>query len=719
MVRYLSLNLLRSSLGHTQLSGPVSPKPIGVGIFDLIDGDEGDNFLGGTANDDTIRGFGGNDFIWGGAGSDTAYGGDGNDTIYGGVDFDTLNGGAGDDTIQGVELGVILTTSGPSDVINGGGGIDTLVINYAGFVNSGTGQPVNVIVDMTTGFGQVQVDGFQGENFSNMERLNFIGPEGNDTVTGGAFGDTIDGRGGNDVLRGAAGDDVIKDSWGTVDANGGNGNDTFELNGNAFGHTFGELTITADSGVFLAGGVSIGTVANFENLTVFTGNGNDNITGFVNGVNTINAGFGRTGNKTFTGGDLNDSLTGGNGDDTLYGGDGDDNLNGSFYGADTVYGGDGDDFAAGNDDTIYGGNGSDEIWIGTEGTADGGGQDDILFMFELASIGVASLLGGGGQDVLRLLWEDGDIDFTTATIDVEELQWVDYGDACNLSVTLTTEQFLNFDIIRLGTENREDDFFKIVLTGNDDIVLPEISQFSELVLADGGQLADLRGVGTDWAPKVVGGDGDDEVFAIEFAAIGTFEANLAGGNDTFHGNFLRDQVEGGDGNDDIDGSFGNDTLYGGDGKDKLFGGVGNDHVADVLNGGAGADRLDGGVGADTLVYRRAGDSTGKQFDTVVGFDADAMDVFDVKPEITGIDAKVNGGTLSKATFNDDLEAAIGDGQLGADHAVLFKVTAGDYVGKTFLIVNANGEAGYQANKDLVVLLQSPANLNSLDTADFT
>jgi Ca2+-binding RTX toxin-like protein len=720
MSRYLNRTL---TISPADLVAPslkhIGTFPPGVGVFDLIEGDDTDNFLGGTENDDVIKGLGGNDQIWGGGGNDTAYGGDGIDFIYGGTDFDTLNGGGGDDTLQGIEFGVVLTTTGPCDILNGGGGTDTLNVRYAGFVNSGTSQPVNVTMSMATGSGQVQVDGFQGENFSQMEILNFIGPEGNDNVTGGSFGDTIDGRGGNDVLRGADGDDIIKDGWGTIDANGGTGNDTISLDGTVFGHVYGVMTVNADSGQFLVNGASIGTIQNFENLTLLLGIGDDNVVGFANGVNSIQGTFGMGGNKTITGGDLNDVLRGADGNDTLFGGGGDDSLNGYVFGDDTMYGGTGDDFITGNDDTIYGGSGSDELWIGTNGTVDCGAHGDFILMWQPASIGVVSLIGGSGMDVLRLASETGVLDFTSSTIDMEELQWVDYGDAYNTVVTFTTQQLLNFEVIRLGTENREDDFFKIIVTGNADVVLPEISQFSELQLADGGQMADLRNVGTDWAPKVVGGDGDDTVYAVDFAAIPYFEANLGAGNDTFFGQDKEDRVHGGDGNDVLDGKYQDDRLYGGDGKDKIFGGIGNDHVADILNGGAGADRLDGGNGADTYQYKRASESTGKAFDTVIGFDFAAADVFDLKGALTGIDVKVNGGTLSKATINDDLEAAVGASELGMEHAVLFKPDAGDYAGKTFLIVDLNGEAGYQANKDLVVLLSNPVNLNSLDTADFT
>src|SRR6185503_2961620 len=101
MTRYL--NRLGSISPLADLASAPTGHVPGMGTSDLIEGDDGDNFLAGTVNPDTIKGYGGND------------------TIYGGTDFDTLNGGAGDDTIQGIEIGVILTTTGPCDVINGAG----------------------------------------------------------------------------------------------------------------------------------------------------------------------------------------------------------------------------------------------------------------------------------------------------------------------------------------------------------------------------------------------------------------------------------------------------------------------------------------------------------------------------------------------------------------------------------------------------------------------
>ncbi|MEW6141398.1 MAG: calcium-binding protein, partial [Thermodesulfobacteriota bacterium] len=62
---------------------------------------QSDDYLVGTAEDDTIDALGGNDTVIGQAGSDTLNGGAGNDILIGEAGSDTLNGGTGDDRLSG------------------------------------------------------------------------------------------------------------------------------------------------------------------------------------------------------------------------------------------------------------------------------------------------------------------------------------------------------------------------------------------------------------------------------------------------------------------------------------------------------------------------------------------------------------------------------------------------------------------------------------------
>ena len=101
----------------------------------------------------------------------------------------------------------------------------------------------------------------------------------------------------------------------------------------------------------------------------------------------------------------------------------------------------------------------------------------------------------------------------------------------------------------------------------------------------------------------------------------------------------------------------------------------------------------------------------------MGFDANA-ELFDLPVAVTGIDPTIASGRLSEAQFNSDLAAAASAAALLAHHAVLFTPDQGAHAGETFLMVDANGVAGYQVHEDFVFRLDSPVNLGSLSTDRF-
>jgi hypothetical protein len=180
------------------------------------------------------------------------------------------------------------------------------------------------------------------------------------------------------------------------------------------------------------------------------------------------------------------------------------------------------------------------------------------------------------------------------------------------------------------------------------------------------------------------------------------------------GTDIANTIHGGNFGDTLEGLSGNDHLIGHGGKDVLEGGNGDD----TLDGGPGKDTLHSGSGADRFVYENASDSTGKHYD-VVNRANFTTDRWDLPVMVEAIDAGVGQGTLSGGkTFNTDLSAAIDAAHLDVHHAVLFTPDAGTLSGKTFMIVDLNGIAGYQANEDLVVQLTAPQNLASLDVSDF-
>jgi Ca2+-binding RTX toxin-like protein len=164
---------------------------------------------------------------------------------------------------------------------------------------------------------------------------------------------------------------------------------------------------------------------------------------------------------------------------------------------------------------------------------------------------------------------------------------------------------------------------------------------------------------------------------------------------------------------------GNDTFVGSAKPDVLLGFAGND----TITGGRGADMLDGGDGHDVFIYKHASDSAGTNFDTINGIDFLSSDstsdklklpfaVNDVLPEITT-------GKLTLSNFNALLAKAVNGNILGPHDAVLFDPSSGGEKHQLFLVIDANGTAGYQAGKDIVIHLTDAVHTDSLGGSDFT
>jgi Ca2+-binding RTX toxin-like protein len=163
------------------------------------------------------------------------------------------------------------------------------------------------------------------------------------------------------------------------------------------------------------------------------------------------------------------------------------------------------------------------------------------------------------------------------------------------------------------------------------------------------------------------------------------------------------------GSSELDGKF---VIRGGAGADVLTGGKGNDS----FTGGLGADKITGGLGKDYFVYTAVSESTGTKHDVLTGFDFNS-DRIDLTVAVTGINAAAS-GALNTATLNQDFASALDGTHLGAHQAVLFTASSGTLSGTQFLVVDANGTAGYQANQDFVFELNAPLHTAALSTLDF-
>ena len=358
--------------------------------------------------------------------------------------------------------------------------------------------------------------------------------------------------------------------------------------------------------------------------------------------------------------------------------------------------------------------------------------------------------GGLGTD--RLF-----VDYSNATLSV-------IGTAVNITDggghAVTFDGFENFTIFT-GSGNDTitvGDGMNIVRTGDGD----------DTITVGNGQNSVDAGSGND---TVTAGDGGNHIWG----GFGNDTLSAGSGNDYINGGLGDDTLTGGGGNDTLGGRSGNDTISGGAGNDDLIGGAGSNTldggadtdtadyslstkavtvslaigVAQAVNaqetdtltnienltgsafddtltgnagnnalaGGLGADHLNGGGGSDSFVYASAAESTSTTRDVITGFDA-LSDNFDLTFAVNAVDAEVTSGALSIGHFDTNLASAIGASQLGAHDAVLFTPTSGNLAGDTFLIVDVNGQAGYQAGEDLVIQLASSSNLGSLSTNDF-
>jgi hypothetical protein len=112
-------------------------------------------------------------------------------------------------------------------------------------------------------------------------------------------------------------------------------------------------------------------------------------------------------------------------------------------------------------------------------------------------------------------------------------------------------------------------------------------------------------------------------------------------------------------------------------------------------------------------YTAVSDSTGPTYDRLSAFDF-AQDKINLPGTVTGVEFNINSGALNSGNFDNNLEAAVNASNLDANHAVIFNPSSGDLLSHSFLIVDANGEAGYQAGEDYVFDLIAPANQGSFD-----
>ncbi len=693
-------------------------------------GEAGSDYLEGNATGDTLSGGDGNDLVVVGGNGMIVDGGDGNDEVT--VSFgsnEIIAGGNGDDTFD------MLSNLVVTDTIDGGAGNDTLYIlgsysaltlaptTIANIENITLGAGINHGItssDGTVAAGQVLTVDASAVAAGNIATFNGAAEhDGTFVFIGGGAVDNFTGSNGADQFQMGAlfqGIDTLT---------GGGGSDTLFLDGDyTTGLVLGASTLSSIETIGVAAGSSYkitandGNVASGKTLSV-----DASLLGAADKL-TFDGSAELNGHFTFSGGAGGDALTGGALSDTF-------------------------DFTLGGND------------IGV------GGAGDDTFNFAAALTSADKIDGGAGNDT-AVLNGDYSTQFnfgSTTMLNVETLSLKD-GFNYNLhpsNATVAAGQTLTVDGSHLGVAsmltfkgNAESDGNFAVTGGNGADSITGGAGNDTLNGGGGDDTIDLTVGGND---TVIGGGGAD---IFHFGATFTAADSVDGGGnaqDTLHlnGNYAAGvtflsttvqnvgiiKVDGGHSYTltSVDATVGagktmtvdastlttsdhlvfngaaesNGTLVinGGAGSDTLTGGAG----ADQLKGGLGGDMLTGGGGADLFITRTAAESTGVGYDTLNSFDF-AVDQIDVAKKIKAIDATIVTGSLSLGSMDSDLASAANAAHLGVQHAVLFNVTAGGLSGHTFLVVDANGVAGYQAGADYAFDVTGAAHMASIATTDF-
>ncbi len=447
-------------------------------IENLI-GSNGDETMIGSNVGNLLDARDGNDSLEGGGGIDTLLGGLGNDTLIGGLGNDSVNGGDGDDLI-------IVGAGDGLDDADGGTGTDTL--SYAG-TNGG------IEFDMTTG--AFSYAGNSTHSAFNFE--NFIGSNGNDTITGTSGANSINGSLGSDRIYGGGGIDTIVGAAGNDTLDAGTSNDV------VFGGAGNDLMIYGAGEGYDDFNGGTGTDSVRVGSTWASSMGFDLIAGTYGSISSMNYDLvsvenvvSGAGNDSIVGSAAVNNLNGGAGDDTIHGGGGND----------TVVGGTGADMLAGDlgNDTMLGGTGNDTMM-------GGGGADRLV-----GNSGDDSMMGGAASDVYI----------------VEDL-----GDT----------------VVELAGEGTNDRVFSSVSFN--------IGNNIERLFLTGGGNTDGTGNGTANLIRGNGGDNTINGLAGNDTLIGGLgNDSLLGalGDDSLVGQGGDDTLNGGDGNDTLFGGAGSDTF---------------------------------------------------------------------------------------------------------------------------------------------------------------
>ncbi len=469
-----------------------------------LHGENGNDTLTGTSAADTLRG---------GPGADTLIGKGGNDNLFGGEASDTLIWNPGD----------------ASDVIEGEGGIDTLVFNGANAAEQIDLSSNGTRLRFFRNVGSILLD------VAGVEKVVFNALGGADTITVNDLAPTAVENVYLDLATpsGSGAGDGQAD---TVVVNGTPGADTITVSGPATG----VRVATAGAVVDIAG-----SEVSRDKLS-------------VNGLaadDTVDA-------TALPAGRISLTVNGGLGADVVLG----------SQGRDLLLGGDGDDvmFGGGDDDTFVWNPGDDNDTL--EGQA---GTDTMLFN----GANVAELITlspNGGR--LRFFRNVASVVMDADDVEVVHFNALGGADAISVEdLTGTDVVDVRLDLaIPAGTGTGDGQADQVTLKGTDGSDNVTLS----------GAVSPPSLVVSGFAAKVtiLASEGANDTLTLD-ARGGSDTLNAS----AFPGSLIKLILFGGDGNDHITGGRGNDVLLGGGDNDTFVWNPGD--ASDVIEGQAGTDTL--------------------------------------------------------------------------------------------------------------------------------
>ncbi|MBN9243458.1 MAG: VCBS domain-containing protein, partial [Mesorhizobium sp.] len=602
-----------------------------------------------------------NVIVGGGGGSDTIYASNTSNTI---INID----GGGNDVFHGSSTDTTYRLSnnsaGATTVLDGGTGIDTIVLQQAG---------TNLVLS-----GNFNAGGNTDANSNSVEAITGTA-SGNavSTLFGDGGANTLDFRGTvltNVAINAGGGNDTVyvsQVSPGSISYNGGAGIDTLvialtpdQLLNTGLLAQISALTpgagvngsVTDPSLSFSAASFEAielqaqigGALVLLNNLHVLMGTaGHDSgppnnppaliVTDHLDDSWAIYGGPG--GDDVLRGGNANDILAGGVGIDVVDGRDG----------SDTYLMGAGDGFDVFQD-------------TGTSGTDRIVATGDNVQIGALSIAGIEEISSGGFQHV-KLIGSPSihtTFDLSNVALHGIEEVWMPgttSNDTIWTSNSSDADGGQNYrggagnDTFHLGTQdtnllvskndggfdsfqgNVVGDGVKHVLKAmDDDTHIGITTTYGNL--ADRSNSVDVITADGHSGVRIVGSDGAHDIWDFSQTQLVDIDGiYTGGGNDSVIGSAGNDTIDGGIGNDVLRGGDGNDTLYGGAGNDTLYGDAGND----VLYGGAGLNHLTGGDGHDTFVIDPSAMQEVNMVDVISDFNAaeDVLDLSDLLANLSG------------------------------------------------------------------------------------